>query len=461
MTEGFDEEVEVPVSDREGSFMVRVAGRDLATSNGIAVVLHGGGFTGMSWAPAAGIMKSECCVIAPDLRGHGLTKTSTSSRCYPGGDGSDLSLDTLAEDVTSLLVEILTNGLLGRGYRRPNHGRKDGDESVGDTTARKSLGENGATEPFATEELQAESAPNATAKSDPNGRDHLRHERGLEGVRRGSDSGASGTDGVTSSARDKPGEQDCGSDKRNSDSASFGGGGQGETLRVLLVGHSLGGSIAVRVAAAAEDFKRRCRGSAEIAGVVAVDVVGGTALAALDDMPEVLSKIPEHFPSVEDAVSWHVKTGAVRDSASAAVVVPSRLKDDGEIPRRVVWRTDLRSTERCWRGWFEGMSEAFLALAVPKLLMVAGMDRLDTELTAAHMQEGEFQLKLVYGCGHNVQEDQPRETAASILNFAARNYIFRRGTSGATDGRRREEDDDLRKKIARAREQAFGKASTS
>ena len=186
----------------------------------------------MSWAPAAGIMKSECCVIAPDLRGHGLTKTSTSSRCYPGGDGSDLSLDTLAEDVTSLLVEILTNGLLGRGYRRPNHGRKDGDESVGDTTTRKSLGENGATEPFATEELQAESAPNATAKSDPNGRDHLRHERGLEGVRRGSDSGASGTDGVTSSARDKPGEQDCGSDKRNSDSASFGGGGQGETLRV-------------------------------------------------------------------------------------------------------------------------------------------------------------------------------------------------------------------------------------
>ncbi|CAN0437371.1 unnamed protein product [Ascophyllum nodosum] len=433
--------------------MVRVAGRDLATSNGIAVVLHGGGFAGMSWAPAAGIMKSECCVIAPDLRGHGLTKTSTSSRCYPGGDGSDLSLDTLAEDVTSLLVEILTNGLLGRGYRRPNHGRKDGDESVGDTTARKSLGENGATEPFATEELQAESAPNATAKSDPNGRDHLRPERVLEGVRRGSDSGASGTDGVTSSARISQGSRTM----DPCDAAATG------CSKVLLVGHSLGGSIAVRVAAAAEDFKRRCRGSAEIAGVVAVDVVGGTALAALDDMPEVLSKIPEHFPSVEDAVSWHVKTGAVRDSASAAVVVPSRLKDDGEIPRvweEVVWRTDLRSTERCWRGWFEGMSEAFLALAVPKLLMVAGMDRLDTELTAAHMQ-GRFQLKLVYGCGHNVQEDQPRETAASILNFAARNYIFRRGTSGATDGRRREEDDDLRKKIARAREQAFGKASTS
>lgn len=41
------------------------------------------------------------------------------------------------------------------------------------------------------------------------------------------------------------------------------------------------------MAAAAEDFKRRCKGAAEIAGVVAVDVVGGTALAALEDMPEV------------------------------------------------------------------------------------------------------------------------------------------------------------------------------
>lgn len=58
-------------------------------------------------------------------------------------------------------------------------------------------------------------------------------------------------------------------------------------LRLLLVGHSLGGSIAVRMAGAAEEFKRRCGGAAEIAGVVTVDVVEGTALAALDDMPKV------------------------------------------------------------------------------------------------------------------------------------------------------------------------------
>lgn len=31
-----------------------------------------------------------------------------------------------------------------------------------------------------------------------------------------------------------------------------------------------------------------------------------------------------------------------------------------------------------------------------------------------------FQLKLVYGCGHSVQEDQPNETAGSIISFAVR-----------------------------------------
>lgn len=53
------------------------------------------------------------------------------------------------------------------------------------------------------------------------------------------------------------------------------------------MGHSLGGSIAVRVAEAGADLKRQCGGRIEIGGVVAVDVVEGTALATLEDMPQV------------------------------------------------------------------------------------------------------------------------------------------------------------------------------
>lgn len=33
---------------------------------------------------------------------------------------------------------------------------------------------------------------------------------------------------------------------------------------------------------------------------------------------------------MEAAVLWHSKTGAVRNRASASIVVPSRLKPDGE-----------------------------------------------------------------------------------------------------------------------------------
>ena len=83
------------------------------------------------------------------------------------------------------------------------------------------------------------------------------------------------------------------------------------------------------------------------------------------------------------------------------------------------WKTDLAASEVHWRGWFEGLSALFLAVGVPKMLILAGSDRLDTPLTVAQMQ-GKFQYKLLYGCGHTVQEDNPAETADALLAFVAR-----------------------------------------
>ncbi|CAN0317321.1 unnamed protein product, partial [Laminaria digitata] len=131
---GFDEDVEVLLPGRGASFFVRVAGRELAASNGVAVLIHGGGFTGMSWAPAADLMKRDCCVLAPDLRGHGLTASIPPADGVDGdldnpiGDGKNdmMSLDSLAEDVTSLLVEIFSSGLLLRKQPRPSSETEDG-----------------------------------------------------------------------------------------------------------------------------------------------------------------------------------------------------------------------------------------------------------------------------------------------------------------------------------------------
>lgn len=39
------------------------------------------------------------------------------------------------------------------------------------------------------------------------------------------------------------------------------------------------------------------------------------------------------------------------------------------------WRTNLQASSPYWRGWYEGLSDAFLSLSVPKMLLLAGTDR--------------------------------------------------------------------------------------
>lgn len=55
-------------------------------------------------------------------------------------------------------------------------------------------------------------------------------------------------------------------------------------------------------------------------------------------------------------------------------------------PGAYVWRVNLKSTEPYWHGWFDGLSKVFLSISVPKMLILAGVDRLDKELTIAQMQ---------------------------------------------------------------------------
>lgn len=54
--------------------------------------------------------------------------------------------------------------------------------------------------------------------------------------------------------------------------------------------------------------------------------------------------------------------------------------------RKYVWRIDLSKTEKHWSGWFKGLSAAFLNVPAPKVLLLAGVDRLDKELTVGQMQ---------------------------------------------------------------------------
>lgn len=222
---------------------------------------------------------------------------------------------------------------------------------------------------------------------------------------------------------------------------------------VVLLGHSMGGAVAIRVAAG--------QIIPNIRGVAVIDVVEGSAMDALSSMQSVLKRRPKHFADKRKAIEWVLKSGQVRNNESARVSMGGQLKrvteqeaallsssepvtgttvlteeegdEEGVSERGVTeritsrdvgftWRVDLSATEHHWSGWYSGMSKLFLSVTAPKLLLLAGPDRLDTELTVAHMQ-GKFQLQMFNHTGHTVHEDLPDKVADVLSNFLVRQKI--------------------------------------
>ena len=56
------------------------------------------------------------------------------------------------------------------------------------------------------------------------------------------------------------------------------------------------------------------------------------------------------------------------------------------------------------------------------MLLLAGMDRLDTALTVGQMQ-GKFQLTVMPTAGHAIHEDQPLKVAQNIGTFVIRHKL--------------------------------------
>lgn len=192
--------------------------------------------------------------------------------------------------------------------------------------------------------------------------------------------------------------------------------------KVVLCGHSMGGAIAIRVAAVCSDFK------IEVEGLVVIDVVEGTAMAALPYMAKWVADRSQSFSSVERAIRYVTRAGHVRNARSARISVPPQVKfsaTDGCWH----WRTQLEQTQPFWKGWFDGLSPTFLSLPVSKLLILANVNRLDKDLMIAQMQ-GKFQTVLIPSAGHTIHEDQPEQTARAILDYLRRNMLL--GQEGPT-----------------------------
>jgi len=182
---------------------------------------------------------------------------------------------------------------------------------------------------------------------------------------------------------------------------------------IILCGHSLGGAVVSHVA-----FNQHLK---NVLGVAVLDVVEGTAIESLASMRGYLATRPNEFRSFEDSIQWSTRSGTIRNEESARCSVPSQLKlDESKGQIRYGWRTDLMKTQPFWEGWFINLSKKFLGSRCAKLLILAGTDRLDKELTIAQMQ-GKFQMVVLPACGHTVQEDAPELTSDHLVEFWKRN----------------------------------------
>uniref|UniRef100_A0A3B3BDS6 Protein phosphatase methylesterase 1 n=1 Tax=Oryzias melastigma TaxID=30732 RepID=A0A3B3BDS6_ORYME len=221
---------------------------------------------------------------------------------------------------------------------------------------------------------------------------------------------------------------------------------------ILIIGHSMGGAIAVHTAVANH--------VPSLLGLCVIDVVEGTAMDALNSMQNFLRSRPKTFKSLENAIEWSVKSGQIRNIESARVSMGGQVKkceesssspsfsnsagegiieeeedeeveeqsskkkmkeDDQEVKKESVftWRVELSKTEKYWDGWFRGLSALFLSCPGPKLLLLAGVDRLDKDLTIGQMQ-GKFQMQVLPQCGHAVHEDAPEKVADALATFMVR-----------------------------------------
>lgn len=184
---------------------------------------------------------------------------------------------------------------------------------------------------------------------------------------------------------------------------------------LLLVGHSLGGAVVTNAAA------RGTLGPTLLAYAV-LDIVERTAIEALSSMDGYLKTRPDTFPSLEAGIDWHLRTHLIRNSESARISVPPLLtptkKDNTS--EKYSWRTDLAATSPFWPDWFTHLSSRFLTSRGGKLLLLAGTERLDTEMMIGQMQ-GKYALQIFPEAGHFLHEDCPEKTAQAVVELYRRN----------------------------------------
>jgi len=183
--------------------------------------------------------------------------------------------------------------------------------------------------------------------------------------------------------------------------------GGGRSCPVVLVGHSLGGAIAVEIAQ--KELIHNLK------AIVIIETSEGLVKDSMSRARQFLDRRPTRFGSVDEAVNWAIDSEIYKSREAAESSVPRMLVEDGD---GWVWKTNLSEKLEDASKWFEGASNNFIKLKCHKLVIVCAKESLDCNLMVGSMQ-GLFQAEIIPG-GHMIHEERPKDVAKLIINFLSR-----------------------------------------
>ena len=257
-------------------------------------------------------------------------------------------------------------------------------------------------------------------------------------------------------------------------------------IPIILIGHSLGASIVTQLSSLWSNHYSSLSSSSSplsslnisLAGLMMIDFTEGGALSSLEYMKNITDKLAlQKFPTVQTAIDWILHSQMLKLRTSAELSIPSCLQyipnthhqqsvnemnnnnNDDENPSTqhislsmnnqdststpisslssssidntipisyYQWRASefLQQSSSYWFDWFTGSTERFLSSSCPRLLFISSMDKLsqDSGLMAGQVS-GKYQLSIIAGVGHVMQEDAPDKLGIVIRAFLSRNHL--------------------------------------
>ncbi len=101
------------------------------------------------------------------------------------------------------------------------------------------------------------------------------------------------------------------------------------------------------------------------------------------------------------------KRATIKNLQSVRISVPLLLEEiDNNGKKFYKFKTNLMASKKYQNDQFIGLTKSFLSIKVPKTLILAGIERIDKDLTIAQMQ-GKYKLSILRNVGFIMHEDAP------------------------------------------------------